>query len=81
MGNSWSEGFELFSSFSKDILLNPLDFLVNGVVLCAFLELGMAGERGFAHLFGSGVVPGWFLDAKCGKVQYCLISATPCVHL
>lgn len=51
-----------------------------GVVLCAFMELGKAGEGGFAHLFGSGVVPSWFLDAKCGKVHY-LISITLCVHL
>lgn len=52
-----------------------------GGVLCAFMKLGMAGERGFPRLFGSGVVPGWFLDAKCGKVQYCLMSVILCVHL
>lgn len=50
-----------------------------GAVLCAFMEIGMAGERGFARVFGSGVVPGWFLDARCGRVQACLI--TSCIHL
>lgn len=47
--------------------------MIRGVVLCAFMEIGMAGEKGFALLFESDVVPGWFLDARCGKVQY-LIS-------
>lgn len=47
--------------------------MIRGVVLCAFMEIGMAEEKDFAHFFESGVVPGWFINVRCGKVQY-LIS-------
>lgn len=50
------------------------------LVLCASVEIGTAGERGFAPVFRCGEVPGCFL-MQCETVQDRLISITPCVHL